>query len=104
LLFLFFLLYSYSKAKDDLTKALTILNNHLDKRSNLVGDQITLADIAVASALVYPMKLVCDATYLKPYKNVTRWFSQCVNQPQFKAVLGDVVMCKAELMAPGQES
>ena len=84
--------------------ALTILNNHLQTRTYLVGEQITLADICVVSALVYPMKLVCDKNYLKPFGNVVRWFSTCVNQPQFKAVLGEVVLCKSELAAPGQEA
>jgi len=94
---------AYTKAKDDVAKALSILNNHLLTCTYLVGNQITLADITVVSALVYPMKLVCDKNFLKPYGNVVRWFTTCVNQPQFKAVLGDVVLCKAELAAPGQE-
>lgn len=93
---------AYGKAKGDLAKALEILNSHLLTRTYLVGDQVTLADITVASALVYPMKLVCDKAFLKPFGNVVRWFTTCVNQPQFKAVVGEVVLCKAELAAPGQ--
>lgn len=103
-IFLLVSLFRYTKAKNDVASALTILNNHLLYRSYLVGDQITLADICVVSALVYPMKLVCDKNFLKPFVNVIRWFTTCVNQPQFKAVLGDVTMCKAELLAPGQEN
>lgn len=101
---LVFFFFRYTKAKNDVASALTILNNHLLYRSYLVGDQITLADICVVSALVYPMKLVCDKNFLKPFVNVIRWFTTCVNQPQFKAVLGDVTMCKVELLAPGQEA
>jgi len=93
---------AYEKAKADLSNALTILNDQLLLKTYLVGDQITLADIVVASALVYPMKLVCDKAYLKPFGNVVRWFQTCVNQPQFKAVIGEVTMCKKELTAPGQ--
>ena len=80
------------------------MNNHLLTRTYLVNDQITLADITVAAALVYPMKLVCDKDYLKPFGNVVRWFQTCVNQPEFKAVIGEVVLCKKELMAAGQEA
>lgn len=94
---------AYEKAKADVAATLTILNNHLLHRTYLVGDQITLADICVVSALVYPMKLVCDKNFIKPHVNVVRWFTTCVNQPQFKAVLGEVVLCKSELVAPGQE-
>ncbi len=56
--------------------------------------QITLADIVVASALVYPFKLAMDAEYRKPFACVARWFTTCVNQPQFRAVLGDVPLKK----------
>ena len=38
-------------AKDDIKKALSILNNHLKTRSFLVGERITLADIVVAFSL-----------------------------------------------------
>ena len=74
----------YEKAKVDLAAALKTLNDYLLTKTYLVGDKVTLADIVVASALLYPMKLVCDKAYLKPFGNVVRWFTTCVNQPQFK--------------------
>jgi len=87
-----------------LGNALSVLNNHLLDKTYLVNDQITLADIVVASTLLYPFKLVADKTYLKPYGNVVRWFNTCVNQPEFQQVVGQVTMCKKELTAPGQEA
>lgn len=66
-----------------------------------VGDKITLADITVASALVYPMKLVMSPEYRKPFPCVTRWFTTCVNQPQFQAVVGTVQLAKEEMTAAG---
>jgi elongation factor 1-gamma len=98
------LLRSYEKAKADLANALSILNAHLLDKTYLVNDQITLADIVVASTLVYPMKLVCDKNYLKNYGNVVRWFQTCVNQVEFQQVIGTVNLCKKELTAPGQET
>jgi len=95
---------AYEKAKTDLAAGLETLNSTLLTKTYLVGDQITLADITVASALIYPMKLVCDKAYLKPFGNVVRWFNTCVNQPEFKNVVGEVVLCKKEVTAPGQES
>jgi len=94
---------AYEKAKTDLAAGLETLNSTLLTKTYLVGDQITLADITVASALIYPMKLVCDKAYLKPFGNVVRWFNTCVNQPEFKKVVGEVVLCKKEVTAPGQE-
>jgi len=96
-----FNLASYTKAKADLASALTILNSHLADKTYLVGDAITLADICIVSALLYPMKLVCDKAYLKPFTNVVRWFNTCVNQPNFKTVLGETVLAKEELTAEG---
>jgi len=63
---------------------------------------VTLADIIVVSTLVYPFKFVCEKSYLKEYGNVLRWFLTCVNQVEFKTVIGEVEMCKKELMAEGQ--
>jgi len=95
---------AYNKAKSDLAKALTILDTYLLDKTYLVGHQITLADICLVSALVYPMKLVCDKAYLKPFPNLTRWFNTCVNQPAFKTVIGEVTLCKKELTAAGQSA
>lgn len=91
----------YTKAKADFGNALKTLNDYLTTRTYLVGEKITLADIVVISALVYPMKLVADKAFLKPYGNVVRYFNTCVNQPEFKAVIGDVKMCAAENHAEG---
>lgn len=97
------LIYSYTKAKTDLAAALKVLNDFLLDKTYLVGNQITLADIVVVSTLLYPFKLVTDPAYLKPFPNVVRWFQTCVSQPEFQQVVGDVVLCKKELLAPGQE-
>jgi len=93
-----------AKAKEDLKKALEVLDTHLLHRTYLVGDKITLADITVASALVYPMKMLLDAGFRKPFGNVERWFCTCVNQAEFKAVIGDVPLCKKMLQAEGDTS
>jgi len=93
-----------AKAKEDLKKALEVLDTHLLHRTYLVGDKITLADITVASALVYPMKMLLDPAFRKPFANVERWFCTCVNQAQFKAVVGDVPLCKKMLQAEGDTS
>ena len=55
----------------------------------------------MASALVYPMKLVMSPEYRKAFPCVTRWFTTCVNQPQFKAVIGVVELAKEEMTAEG---
>lgn len=89
------------KAKETLANALNVLENHLADKTYLVGEQITLADITVVSALLYPFKFVADASFRAPFVNVQRWFETCVHQPQFEAVIGQVVLCETELTAGG---
>ena len=85
-----------AKAKVDLANALAALDNHLSSRTYLVGNAVTLADIVIVSTLVYPFKFVCDPAYRSKYVNVMRWFDTCVNQPQFEAVIGKVVLATVE--------
>lgn len=83
-----------AKAKEDISKVMTVLNQILLTRTYLVGESITLADIAVVCALYHLYTLVLDPECRKPFVNVTRWFLTCVNQPQFIAVLGQTELCK----------
>ena len=92
---------AYEKAKTDLATALAKVEKYLADRTFLVGEQVTLADITLVSALVYVMKLVADKVYLKPFGNVVRWFMTVVNQPEFTAVVGKVELAKEELLAEG---
>jgi len=86
-----------AKAKADFARSLSVLEAHLLDKTYLVGHKVTLADIAIVSALVYPFKFVCDPAYLSPFPNVIRWFETCVNQPQFENVIGKVVFAEVEL-------
>lgn len=89
------------KAKADLAAALTTLDKHLADKTYLVGEKVTLADITVASALVYPYKIVMSPEYRAQFPNVLRWFMTIVNQPHFKDVAGEVVLAEKELVPSG---
>ncbi|XP_056639035.1 elongation factor 1-gamma [Diorhabda sublineata] len=84
---------SFQRVKDDIKIPLTILNSHLLTRTYLVGERITLADIVIACNLLNAYKYVLDPSFRKPFVALNRWFTTLINQPQFKAVLGDVVFC-----------
>merc|ERR1719247_1154868 len=62
------------KAKEDVKRALAVLEGHLLKKTFLVGEAITAADVVVACSLLNAFKLVFDAPFLKPFGAVTRWF------------------------------
>jgi elongation factor 1-gamma len=78
------------RAKEDIKAALKTLNDHLLTRTFLVGERLSVADIAVACTLLSLYKQVLDPAFRKPFMNVTRWFTTVVNQPHAKDVLGAV--------------
>jgi len=81
------------RAKEDIKVAMKTLNDHLLTRTFLVGERLSLADIAVACTMISLYKHVLEPAFRKPFLNVTRWFSTVVNQPNAKEVLGAVVLC-----------
>ncbi|XP_070577572.1 elongation factor 1-gamma-like [Ptychodera flava] len=82
------------RAKQDIKNVLTVLNNHLKTRTYLVGERVTLADIAVACNLLMLYKQVLEPGFRQSYGNVNRWFTTLINQKEFKEVLGDVQLCE----------
>ena len=90
-----------AQAKADVARALAVLEAHLADKTYLVGNKITLADITVASTLLYPFKFVADGAFRSSFPNVIRWFDTCVNQPQFENVIGKVAYCESELTPNG---
>jgi len=91
------------KAKEDVKKLLTVLNTYLLTRTYLVGERITAADLGVAFALYSAYSVVFDANYRKPFNNVNRWFTTCINQPEWKAVIGEFKFCEKMAVAPVAE-
>merc|ERR1712142_339044 len=81
------------RAKEDVKVALKTLNDHLLTRTFLVGERLSLADIAVACTMLSLYKQVLEPAFRKPFVNVTRWFTTVVNQPNVKGVLGEVTLC-----------
>jgi len=83
------------RAKSELSNILKLLNNHLRTRTYLVGERITLADIAVACDLLLLFQWIIEPSLREPYPNVTRWFLTLINQQQFQVVLGkDYKLCE----------
>lgn len=81
------------KAKEDVKKALGVMNQHLQTRTYLVGERVSQADISVACTMVMLYQHVMEDSFRAPFVNVNRWFTTLVNQAQFKQVLGEVKMC-----------
>jgi len=88
-----------NKAKTDIKKALNLLNTHLITRTFLVGERVSLADIVVSMSLYRLYKMVFDPGFRKAFPNVNRWYLTCVNQHEFKAVIGEVELCEKMMEA-----
>ena len=80
--------------------ALKVLDEHLLLRTFVVGQSLTIADIALAAALFYPFKFVLDKGLRKQCGNVVRWFQFITAQDKFRAVAGDVTLCKKRVAMP----
>jgi elongation factor 1-gamma len=90
----------HTAAKAEIAGYLGLLNGHLLNNTYLVGNQVTLADIVVASALLDIFNTVATPDYLKPFGNVLRWFNTLAAQPQFKNVWGNFQYATTEKLAP----
>mmetsp|Transcript_5110 Transcript_5110/g.15096 ORF Transcript_5110/g.15096 Transcript_5110/m.15096 type:complete len:281 (+) Transcript_5110:1-843(+) len=84
-------------AQADVKKALTTMEAQLKATKFLIGDFVTLADIALVCALREGFARVFDPDFRKPFPKVCSWFEACRAMPQFSSVLGAVKLCaKAE--------
>lgn len=84
------------KAKHDLESNMAILNTHLRLKTYMVGERLTIADIALAAALVEPFRRVFDAKARAKFPHVTRWFTTLINQSFWKDVQGEIKLCEKE--------
>uniref|UniRef100_A0A5F9C4C0 Elongation factor 1-gamma n=1 Tax=Oryctolagus cuniculus TaxID=9986 RepID=A0A5F9C4C0_RABIT len=81
-------------AKEEVRWILGLLDAHLKTRTFLVGERVTLADITVVCTLLWLYKQVLEPSFCQAFPNTNRWFLPCMNQPQFRAVLGEVKLCE----------
>eukprot|EP00026_Physarum_polycephalum_P017355 Phypoly_transcript_18557.p1 GENE.Phypoly_transcript_18557~~Phypoly_transcript_18557.p1 ORF type:complete len:243 (+),score=47.01 Phypoly_transcript_18557:60-731(+) len=79
-------------------------NKHLTGKKFLVGDQVTIADICLFCAFVNPMKNLFSPQIRETYKAFTEWFLRCSNEPNFKAITGDIVLATTELTEPAKKN
>lgn len=83
-------------ARGNMKQQLQLLDQALNGRTTLVGDQITLADIAVFSVLKEAYKTVVPTQMRQQYKNVWKWFENMASQQAVEAVVGKLQLCETE--------
>ena len=75
---------------EDMKRALGALDSVLARRTFLVGERLTIADIALITTCRPLFAHLVGAAERKTLPNLVRWFLTCANQPAFVAELGAV--------------
>ncbi|KAG0295459.1 Elongation factor 1-gamma 1, partial [Dissophora globulifera] len=86
--------FTETTAIEKVKNQLSVLDQYLIRKTYLVGERITLADISCATSLFLGFKNVFDTAFRKDYPALTRWFTTVINQTNFKAVTNDFVLCE----------
>ncbi|KAJ2804515.1 hypothetical protein H4R20_002472 [Coemansia guatemalensis] len=91
---------AFRVAEQEHFRFLGVLNTILLDKTFLVGERLTIADIIVGCDLIYAFKHYLTADDHKQYRNVTCYFKTMINQPAFKAVIGNVELCEKRVQPP----
>merc|ERR1719223_1303089 len=83
---------AYKKASQDMKNQVKIINEKLKGKSWLVGDSLTLADIATFNILILPFAFVLDGGFRKAMPDITAWFDKMSKLPVVARTAGYVKM------------
>lgn len=81
-------------SKEDVLSSLKKLNNILLTKTYLVGERVSLADIAVFTALMPLYEYVLDSVSRKQYTNLNRWFFTILNQSEVASAIKKFKVCE----------
>ncbi|KAJ5100095.1 hypothetical protein N7532_007096 [Penicillium argentinense] len=78
------------KSLERLERTLACMETHLKGRTWFVdGDKVSMADITVASSLVWGFSLVIDAEMRAKYPTVIAWYERTIEQEGIKQAFGE---------------
>jgi len=80
----------YNNAVKEVKEIIKNLNTHLQGKTHLVGNRITVADVAVAVLLIVFFQTVLDGGFRKAMPNVTAWLENFVKLPEVVSRMGNV--------------
>jgi elongation factor 1-gamma len=86
----------YNDARKGVKEAVKVLENHLKGRKFLVGESVTIADIAIVTVLSIPFRLLFDEKTRQTIPSVTEWYMNVSSLPAFQSVLGKTWLCEKE--------
>merc|ERR1711976_232281 len=77
---------AHQNAVANIKKVFDSLNTVFGRRTYLVGDRFTLADITLASSLCPLYQMGIEPRFRTPFVNLNRWFETVCNNPAFMKV------------------
>ncbi|TNV78773.1 hypothetical protein FGO68_gene1083 [Halteria grandinella] len=81
---------AYNNAVKEIKEIAKILNTHLQGKTHLVSNRITVADIAVAVQFIPLYQTILDAGFRKAMPNVGTWLEALVKLPEVVRRVGNV--------------
>ena len=81
---------TFENAVKTIKEQVKILNMHLEEKSWLVGDKLTLADIVTFNALIIPFSFVLDGGFRKAMPHAAAWFLKISKLPVVTRTAGYV--------------
>lgn len=69
---------------------LETVNKHLKDRTYVVGDRITLADLALANAMAFALTHTLDKEQRSNFSNVVKHFELIAAEPSLKELFGGI--------------
>ena len=89
---------AFNNAIKDIKENLRVINTHLQGKTFLVGERITVADVVVALAAIIPFQVVLDAGVRKSVlPNVTAWIEKFIALPEVVNRIGHVKLAAKAL-------
>jgi len=88
------------KQKEMAMKGLKHLDKHLETRTFIVSERVTIADIIAACNLWFGFAKVVVPAMRGELVNVTRWYTTMLNQPAFIEWFGEPVLCEKQPQPP----
>jgi elongation factor 1-gamma len=81
---------AYNNAVKEIKEIVKILNTHLQGKTHLVSNRITVADVAVAVQLIPLYQTILDAGFRKAMPNTAAWLESLIKLPEVVRRVGNV--------------
>jgi len=82
----------FNNSSDAISKVFFILEKFISN-DYLLGDRVTLADIVLGVAVLYPLKLGLDAEWRKPFPKTVSYLTRLYSNPNVQEIVGVTQFC-----------